>query len=72
MQSIKVGDAILRSPWYRFDVKFQRLIIIVLANTQKALIMTGGKFFDLGWDLFVTVSLSYNNQSNRSDKEPNF
>lgn len=55
MQSIKVGDALLRSPWYLLDVKFQKLIIIVLANTQKSLVITGGKFFVLGWDLFVTV-----------------
>lgn len=55
---MKVGNALLRSPWYRFDVKFQRLVIIVLANTQKTLVLTGGKFFDLGWDLFVTVSLT--------------
>lgn len=56
VQSFKVGDALLRSQWYRFDVKFQRLIVIALSNTQKSLVITGGKFFNLGWDLFVTVS----------------
>ncbi|XP_037048851.1 putative odorant receptor 85e [Bradysia coprophila] len=59
-ESLKVGDALLRSQWYRFDVKFQRLIVIVLANTQKSLVITGGKFFNLGWDLFVTsLKLSF-------------
>ncbi|KAJ6648130.1 Odorant receptor 83a [Pseudolycoriella hygida] len=59
-ESNKVSDALLRSPWYRFDVKFQHLMVIVLANNQKPLIITGGKFFGLGWDLFVTsLKLSF-------------
>lgn len=55
-QSSKIGSALLRCPWYLCGGRFRRHMLIVLANSMKPLVMTGGKFFILGFDKLTGVS----------------
>lgn len=67
-QSIRVGDAALRCPWYLCGANFRRSLSIMLANTVEPLKLTGGKFFILdyakllavrkfGWPLTIAINI---------------
>ncbi|KAJ6627578.1 Odorant receptor 83a, partial [Pseudolycoriella hygida] len=55
-QSIRVGDAALRSPWYLCGSSFRRSLSIILANTVHPLQLTGGKFFILDYTKVIAVN----------------
>lgn len=56
-QSSHIGDALLRSPWYLCGGPFRRITSIILANCTQPLVMTGGKFFILGFNKLSSVSV---------------
>lgn len=55
-QSSRIGSALLRCPWHLCGGRFRRDMSIILANTMKPLVMTGGKFFVLDFDKLTGVS----------------
>lgn len=57
-QSSKVGTALLRCPWHLCGGQFRRRVSIILANTMKPLVLTGGKFFVLDFNKLTGVSAS--------------
>lgn len=56
-QSSHIGDALLRCEWYLCGGPFRRISSIILANCTEPLVMTGGKFFILGFSKLTSVSL---------------
>ncbi|XP_031627368.1 putative odorant receptor 85e, partial [Contarinia nasturtii] len=61
-QSSHIGDALLRCEWYLCGGPFRRIASIILANCNQPLVMTGGKFFILGFSKFTSImkaSFSY-------------
>lgn len=57
MQSIRVGDAVLRSPWYLYSGSVRRSLVVIIANTMHPLKLTGGKFFVLDYTKVIAVSV---------------
>lgn len=45
VQSERIGEAILRCPWHLCGGPFRRDMLMVLKNTMKPMVWTGGKFF---------------------------
>lgn len=56
-QSSHIADALLRCPWYLCGGPFRRITSIILSNCTKPLVMTGGKFFILGFHKLSSVSV---------------
>lgn len=49
LKSTRVGEALLRSPWHLCGGPFRRGILMILQNTLKPIVLTGGKFFVLDY-----------------------
>ncbi|XP_055708520.1 odorant receptor 83a [Phlebotomus papatasi] len=61
-QSTRLNEAIIRSPWYMCGGPVRRDMLIMLTNTVKPFVLTGGKFFQVTIDNFrttMTASFSY-------------
>lgn len=56
-QSSHISDASLRCPWYLCGGPFRRNLSIILSNSVRPLVMTGGKFFILDFHKLTRVSL---------------
>lgn len=67
-QSLKVGNALLRCPWHLCGGPFRRGVLIILSNSMKPLVITGGKFFILDFDKMTGVSNNAQNQSREEKK----
>lgn len=55
-QSNRIGSALLRCPWHLCGGRFRRDMSIILSNTMKPLVMTGGQFFVLDFGKLTGVS----------------
>lgn len=55
-QSLKVGDAIFHSSWHLCGGQFRRSVSIFLSNSNRPLLLTGGKFFILDFAKMSAVS----------------
>lgn len=55
-QSLKVGDALFRSPWHLCGAQFRRSMSIFLAHNSRPILLTGGKFFILDFAKMSAVS----------------
>lgn len=55
-QSSRIGSALFRCPWHLCGGRFRRDMLIILSNTTKPLVMTGGKFFVLDFGKLTGVS----------------
>lgn len=55
-QSSHISDALLRCSWYLCGGPFRRILSIILSNSTKPLVMTGGKFFILDFHKLTSVS----------------
>lgn len=69
-QSSRIGTALLRCPWHLCGGRFRRDMLIVLANTMKPLVMTGGKFFVLDFGKLTGVSV-HRPSSDLRRRQPN-
>lgn len=56
-QSSHIDDALLRCPWYLCGGPFRRLMSVILANSRKSLVLTGGKFFVLDLNKLASVRM---------------
>lgn len=65
-QSIRVGDAVLRSPWHLCGGSFRRSLSVILANTIEPLKLTGGKFFILDYTKVIAVRYGCLNRNRQS------
>lgn len=54
-QSVRVRDFIYEVPWYQGGAPFRRSLLIIMMNTLKPHIITGGKFYAMGYDKFTAV-----------------
>lgn len=54
-QSSHIGDALLRGPWHLCGGPFRRIALLILVNSTKPLVMTGGKFFVLDFQKLTSV-----------------
>lgn len=55
LQSTHIRDVVFNTPWHLFGHKFQHCILIMLTCTIKPIVITGGKFFNLGYDKCTAV-----------------
>lgn len=55
-QTSRIGDALFRCPWHLCGGPFRRIASIILANTTKPCVMTGGKFFVLDFEKLTSVN----------------
>lgn len=55
-QSARVPDFLYDLPWDGFSAPCRRTILIMMLNSLKPKLMTGGKFFALSYEKFVSVS----------------
>ncbi|PSN37617.1 Odorant receptor 31 [Blattella germanica] len=59
-QSLAVGAAVYKVKWYCLPVRFQRLLLLILARAQNPVKITFGKIFPLSLILFTQVlNVSY-------------
>lgn len=58
-QSLKVGEAIFYSPWHLSGGQFRRSVSIFLSNSNRPLLLTGGKFFILDFAKMSAVSKDF-------------
>lgn len=58
-QSSHIGDALMRNAWYLCGGPFRRNVSIILAYCTQPLVMTGGKFFILGFSKLTSVSVYF-------------
>lgn len=54
-QTVRVRDFLYELPWFEFGAPFRRSMLIMLMYTIRPQIITGGKFFALGYDKFTGV-----------------
>lgn len=54
-QTVRVRDFLYELSWYEFGAPFRRSMLIMMMYTIKPQIITGGKFFALGYDKFTGV-----------------
>lgn len=53
--SVRVGDALMRSPWSLCGSSFRKGILIMMSNSIKAVRFTGGKFYSLNLEKCIQV-----------------
>lgn len=56
LQSSRIVNAIMNSPWYFFMMPIKRELLIMMIRGLKPLYFTAGKMFNLTIGLFISVS----------------
>lgn len=56
-QSVRVRDFLFETPWYRFGGPIRRSMLIIQLYTKEPKIITGGRFFIMGYDKCIAVRL---------------
>ncbi|CAG9854718.1 unnamed protein product [Phyllotreta striolata] len=54
--SITLGEAIIQSPWYNYDMKSKRSLMILIEKSRKPIKFTAGKIVDISLETFDLVS----------------
>lgn len=57
VQSQRMGEAIFRCPWHLCGGSFRRDLLMILKNTIKPMVWTGGKFFIMDNEKLKAVKL---------------
>lgn len=57
-QSVRVRDFLFETPWYRFGGPIRRSMLIIQLYTKEPKVITGGRFFIMGYDKCIAVRLS--------------
>nr|AYN64397.1 odorant receptor OR7 [Rhyacophila nubila] len=53
--SLKISDAVSEIPWYRVDGNFAKTIGLILARSQRPVIMKAGILYELNLETFLSV-----------------
>ncbi|CAG9854735.1 unnamed protein product [Phyllotreta striolata] len=54
-ESLTIGDAIIKSPWYNYDMKSKRLLMILIERSKKPINFSAGKIVELSLETFVLI-----------------
>lgn len=54
-----IGAALLRCPWHLCGGPFRRDLMIIMKNTLKPMVLTGGKFFVLDYEKVKAVRVNW-------------
>lgn len=58
-QSVRVRDFLFATPWYRFGAPIRRSMLIIQLYTMEPKVITGGRFFIMGYDKCIAVGLCF-------------
>lgn len=57
-QSVRVRDFLFETPWYLFGGPIRRSMLIMQLYTLRPKVITGGRFFIMGYDKCIAVNIS--------------
>lgn len=57
-QQESVTTALCNLPWYTFDIQTRKILVLVLARSNKRVVLNGGKMYHLRFESFVIVGIN--------------
>lgn len=56
-QSVRVRDFLFETPWYLFGAPIRRSMLIIQMYAMRPKVITGGRFFIMGYDKCIAVNI---------------